>query len=1051
MKMIFLKVWKYTFENFINDEESKPCMKEVLKRSIEEAKKNSKISNWSPKASAEFLSLAVASMLVLSVFVVMVPVVFAGSPAIGTLDGGVSEDKKPPKLPPEMEEKLKEKIQPIMREIEEIKAGENYIKGERIVVFKPDAPREKIGEVVGGVKPIQVKDLAKFGVKGKEKTVKLLRFESEEKAKKMTEELKKDPNVLYVAKNFIVKAPPVKRIEFKGTPEFEPKATEPKATTADPFRSYQWYLFKTKEQFAPFAASAPWVAVIDTGVDYTHEELAGRVILGHDYVDDDDDPMDENGHGTAVAGIIGSKVNNGKGIAGISPKSMIYAIRVLDEEGSGEFADVIAGIYEACSIDGVKIINLSLGGYVGYQSDEYHAFEDAINWCVYDMGKIVVSAAGNEDNIVTYIYDDPTTDYYDVVPVPAAIPSSFTVAATDERDSRAFFSNYGTARLNYVDIAAPGYRILSLNLYNGYEVWYGGTSFSAPIVSGAAARVWGNNPGWNNTQVMDQLVATGRTLGADKGFPVPVKRVDIARALGIKLTGIQGQIIDAENLDAFFDTLGGVKVTATTVKYAYSNNGGFYTITGLAPGKYNLTVTKNGYVKETRTVNVTAGQITEDVDFYMVRVKPTNFTTVVVSWNSWNPGLLDTLYGFFGGLEHPDMPRFDAVAGREFDSYLWILPDDVKIGFDVLGGSDAALVVASDWVERPFETIVYKPISGKEYVFGAELSPYHFNWGKIVGSGAITKVYKGTSIISTINSTTASGTADFWWRVYNQSGAGSPTIVNKRTPMFGFVPVSGATILLVDDDGSSSGFWSGWDDYSEWFKSALTDAGYTFSYWDTCVAGPPSPGDLAPYSIVIWFTGDDWVTTLPPYERTSISSYLSAGKKLFITGQDIGYYLNMYYTRSSSDAISWYNTWLKAEYVFDAIDKVTDDYGLHGVLALAGVNGDPISDPSGDPSPDNEMMLAIWGFGGADNQYLADGILPVGGSTAIFNYLDEEGNLFTQGGVPIAGGIRFPSSVPAPSTPYRLVYLSFGFEGISDAGTRAELIDEIIKFLNTGS
>jgi hypothetical protein len=998
--------------------------------------------------------LVVFSVLVLlvSVVVVALPVAAAQPHAEVGLDGGrLVDDGKQPKereLPPELTAKLKEKIQPILSQIEEIKAGKNYVEGERIVVFKPETPKAKIDEVFGKVKSIQIKDVAKFGPSGKEKVIKLLRFDSEEKAKQAEAELKKDPNVLYVARNFKVRAPPVSRVEFKGQPEFGPKAP-----TADPFRSYQWYLFKTKEQFAPFAPTAPTVAVIDTGVDYTHEELSGRVILGHDYVGNDNDPMDENGHGTAVAGIIGAKVNNAKGIAGISPKSKIYAIRVLDEEGYGEFEWVMDGIVEACLNDYVKIINLSLGGYVDYPSDEYSAFEDLIDWCVNDMGKIVVSAAGNEDNIISYLLDDPDTDYYDIVPVPAAIPSSFTAAATDERDSRAWFSNYGTARLNYVDIAAPGYRILSLYLYNSYEIWDGGTSFSAPIVAAAAARVWGKNPTWTNEQVINQLVATGRALGSDKGFPVPVPRVDIAKALGITLTGIQGQIIDAENPDWFLDTLGGAKVSATVIKYAFSNNGGFYTITGLAPGTYTLTVTKNGYVKETRTVTVTAGQITEDVDFYMARVKPTNYVTVVASWNSWNPGLLEMWNGFFGGLEHPDMPRFDAVAGREFDSYLWILPDDVKIGFDTLSGLDAELVVASIWVERPFETIVYKPISGKTYRFGAGLSPYLYNWGKIVGSGAITKVYRGTSIISTINSATATGTADFWWHVYNQAGTGSPTIINKRTPMFGFVPVSGATILLVDDDGS--GIWSERYDYSEWFKSALTDAGYTFSYWDTYEAGPPSPGDLAPYSIVVWFTGDDFETTLPPYERTAISSYLSAGKKLFITGQEIGYYLNenvMYsFFAPSFDAIDWYNTWLKAEYVFDAIDEETDDDGLYGVLALAGVNGDPISDPSGDSSPDNEMMLVIWDGDGADNQYFADGILPYGGSTAIFNYLDEEGGLFTLGGVPIAGGIRFPSPVPAPSTPYRLVYLSFGFEAISDAGTRAELIDEIIKFLNTGS
>jgi len=988
-----------------------------------------------PMKKTKFLAVATVSILVLSVFVAVMPAC-AGSRIAGTLDGEYEKTPKLPKLPPEIEERLKEKTQPIMRDIEEIKAGENYIKGERIVVFKPGASIDKIKEVVGRVKPIQVKDVAKFGAKGEEKVVKLLKFESEEKAKEMTEELKKDPDVLYVAKNFRIKVPPVERIEFKGEPEFRPKAP-----TADPFRSYQWYLFKTKEQFAPLAPTAPAVAVIDTGVQYNHEELSGRVILGHDYVEDDNDPYDENGHGTAVAGIIGAKVNNAKGIAGISPKSTIYAVRVLDEEGYGEFEWVIAGIIEAGEREEVGIINLSLGGYVDYPSEEYAVFEYLINWCVYEKGKIVVSAAGNEDNLISYLFDNPETDYYDVVPVPAAIPSSFTVAATDERDSRTWFSNYGTTRLPYVDIAAPGYRILSLDLYNGYRVWYGGTSFSAPIVAAAAARVWGKYQTLSNIDVMNRLVSTGRILGAEKGFPVSVPRLDIAKALGKTLTGIQGQIIDAENPDWFFNTLGGVRVKATTVKYAFSNNGGFYTITGLAPGTYTVEVTKSGYVKETRKVTVKAGEITEDVDFYMARVKPADLRTVVVSWNSWNPGLLELLFGFYLGLEHPDMPRVDNVAGRDMDAILHILPDDVRIW----------PTVDSLWTWRPFDTIIYKPLSGKTYRLGVMESPYMWLWGKIPGSGAMAKVYKGSSIISTIDSAGATGTADFWWHVYNQVGANSLSVVNRRIPMFGFTSVSGATILLVDDDGS--GWWR--SDYSEWFKSALADAGYTFAYWDASVAGPPSPGDLAPYSIVIWFTGDDWWTTLPPYERKTISSYLSAGKKLFITGQDIGYYLNMYAKYSSLapsfDAISWYNTWLKAEYVLDKIDAETDDNGYLGVLALAGVNGDPISDPTGDPSPDNEMMLTIWDGDGADNQYWADGILPYGGSTAIFNYLDEEGYIFTLGGVPIAGGIRFPSPVPAPSTPYRLVYLSFGFEAVSDAGTRAELIDEIITFLNTGS
>ena len=970
-----------------------------------------------------------------------------------SLDG--DKDGKDKVLPPDLKKRLPpavwERVGPILQHIEEqikeIKAGENYIKGERIVVFKPATPKNKIEGIVAKVGPLSVKDIGKYGAKGAEKVIKLLKFESEDKARQAESELKKDPNVLYVAKNFKVKVPPVKREEFRGKPEIEPKAP-----TADPYRSYQWYLFKTKEQFAPFAPTAPMVAVIDTGVQYDHPELLGRVILGSDYVDGDNNPYDENGHGTAVAGIIGAKVNNGVGIAGISPKSRIYAVRVLDGDGNGTFDNIIAGIIEACNNTDVKIINLSLGGYVEYPSDEYFYFEDVIDYCVYGLGKIVVSAAGNEANIPIYLFDDPETPYYDLVPVPAAIPSSFTVAATDEVDARVWFSNYGTNTLSYVDIAAPGLRILTLDIYSTYHVWYGGTSFSAPIVAAAAARVWGKNPGWTNIDVMNNLVATGRALNNVKGFPVSTKRVDIAKALGIILTGIQGQIIDAENSDWFLNTLGGARVRATAVKYAFSNNGGFYTITGLAPGTYTLTVSKGGYVTQTRTVSVTSGSITEDVDFYMVRVKPTEYRTVVTTWNSFNPGLEEWLYTFWYGLEHPDIPQWQDTAGREMNLNFHILPDNIRVNWQnpYSASPYAEILVDSWWVERPVETLVYKPVSGKTYRYGLGMSPYDYCWGKLPGSGAVTRVFRGTSITNTISSATATGTADFWWHVYNQAGTAAITTINRRVPMFGVAaPSPLPSIILVDDDAS----WF-FDDYSDWFKSALTDAGYSYTYWDVFEAGPPSLGDLSPYAIVIWFTGDDWTTTLRPYERSALASYLSLGKRLFITGQDIGFHLNMYAKYSSyapsQDAILWYETWLKAEYAFDAIDAMMDDSGHNGILALTGIDGDPISDPLGPPEG-NEMMLVIWNGDGADNQYSADGIIPISGSAAIFYYLNDEGDIFIYGDTPIAGGVRFPSPVPAPSTPYRLVYLSFGFEAISDAGMRAELIDEIIKFLTTGS
>jgi thermitase len=997
------------------------------------------------------LSLAIVGLLISSAFATASSTPFAQSTTSNLRKSG-DKEKVLEELLEQLPPRLREVIDSLLKEVEEIKSGDNYVKGERIVVFKPTTTKEKINDIVTKVGALSVKDVGKFGRGDQSKTIKLLKFKSEDEAKQAELDLKKDPNVLYVAKNVKFKAPPVKREPFKGQGEVDPKAP-----TADPFRSYQWYLFKTKEQFAPLTSTAPMVAVIDTGVQYNHPELKGKVTLGHDYVDDDDDPCDENGHGTAVAGVIGAKANNGIGIAGVSPRSMIYAIRVLDKYGSGTLDDVIAGILEAAENDDVKVINLSLGGYVYYLSDEYNLTKEVIDYAVLEKGKVVVSAAGNEANIVSYLFDNSTTPYYDVVPVPAAVPSSFTVAATDEVDARTWFSNYGTSTLNYVDIAAPGFRILSLYL-EGYGVWYGGTSFAAPIVSGAVARVWAQNSSLSNTEVMKKLVDTGRSLGADKGFPIPVKRVDIAKALGVTITGIQGQIIDAENPDYFYDTLGGVKVSVSgpTKKYTFSNNGGFFTITGLSPGTYTVTVSKSGFVTQSVKVTVTSGSVTEDVNFYMVKVKPPEYLTVVTTWKIADQGAYEWFFNFIWGLEHPDLPQWQDTAGREMNANLRILPDNIRLHpywnrGKIDGYPYAQIVVDSLWVERPVETVVYKPMSGKTYEYGLGMSPYDFCWGKVVGSGAITMVFQSNIIMRTIDSGASTGTADFWWYVFKQVGTGGVTVVNKRQPMFGVVtPSPLPSIILVDDDASP---W--FHDYSYWFKSALSDAGYSFAYWNVFEAGPPSAGDLSPYSTIIWFTGDDFVTVLTNYERSTLDRYLSSsGKGLFITGQDVGFYLNAWAMYSfyapSQDAISWYNNRLKAKFVFDDITEVKDDYDYYGVLALKGIDGDPISDPYGSPEG-NEMMLAISDGDGADNQLWADGIVPTGDSAPIFYYLDEEGNTFVYNGVPIAGGVRFPSQVPAPSTPYRLVYLSFGFEAISDAGTRAELMDEIVNFLRTGS
>lgn len=229
--------------------------------------------------------------------------------------------------------------------------------------------------------------------------------------------------------------------------------------------------YSTK-QYAPqkVGAEAAWdvtrgsstvkIAVVDTGVDYNHPDLAGKVIKGKDFVTDDNDPMDENIHGTHVAGIAAASTNNGVGIAGLAPNVQILAERVLDAEGSGTLDDVAAGIRHAAD-SGAQVINLSLGGPIGSKT-----LEDAVNYAS-SKGSLVVAAAGNEST--------PVPSY------PAYYEKAIAVAATDQNDQIAYFSNYGP----WVDVAAPGVDLYSTVPGGKYES-LSGTSMASPVVAGVA-------------------------------------------------------------------------------------------------------------------------------------------------------------------------------------------------------------------------------------------------------------------------------------------------------------------------------------------------------------------------------------------------------------------------------------------------------------------------------------------------------------------------------------------------------------------------------------
>ena len=263
-------------------------------------------------------------------------------------------------------------------------------------------------------------------------------------------------------------------------------------TPADPYFNLQWTLPKIgAPDFWDKAPATPVVvAVIDTGVDYTHEDLANKVIKGYDFINNDNDPMDDHFHGTHVAGIIAAETNNAIGIAGVAPNAMILAIKVLSRTGEGTDLQISKGIMYAAD-KGAKVINLSLGG-PGWS----FVLDDAVQYAR-KKGCLVVASAGNAG----------TNEIY----YPASYNGVVSVGATDSYDKKALFSNFGPD----VDIAAPGVEILSTYNKDGVPgyVYASGTSMAAPVVCGAAALIFAANPTYTGDQLQRALLLATDDLG----------------------------------------------------------------------------------------------------------------------------------------------------------------------------------------------------------------------------------------------------------------------------------------------------------------------------------------------------------------------------------------------------------------------------------------------------------------------------------------------------------------------------------------------------------
>ena len=286
----------------------------------------------------------------------------------------------------------------------------------------------------------------------------------------------------------------------------------------DPYYNQEWGA-------AAIKASAAWdkvdsakragvtIAILDTGINSSHEDLQTSIVPGYDLVNNDADPNDGQGHGTHVAGIAAAITNNGKGIAGIASGSKIMPIKVLDDSGSGSYSTIINGIKYAAD-HGAKVISMSLGGPGTSQ-----AMQDAIDYAT-NRGVSVVAASGNNNGAVLF---------------PGNCNGVITVGATESTGVRAYYSNYGPE----LDVVAPGSNIIST--YKGGVASYtslSGTSMATPFVSGVVALVRAANPTLSPAAVTDIIRKAATDLGT-AGFDnyYGYGLIDASKAVTLALTG----------------------------------------------------------------------------------------------------------------------------------------------------------------------------------------------------------------------------------------------------------------------------------------------------------------------------------------------------------------------------------------------------------------------------------------------------------------------------------------------------------------------------------
>ncbi len=373
----------------------------------------------------------------------------------------------------------------------------DVIPGQYIIVLKDSAADSaSVGEAMAAEHGLGIQSVYSHVLHGFAATVPASQLQA----------LEHDPRVAYVSADAVVNA-----FGKPGSPAPQPAQSVPTG------------IQRVQARASALTGAGIGVAVIDTGIDLHHPDLAGNIVANTSCITGKKTGDDDNGHGTHVAGTIAA-LDNTVGVVGVAPQAKLVAVKVLNTQGSGSWSSIICGldwVAAHASTYNIEVANMSLGGSGSSDNNCGITNGDALHQAICrtrDAGVTIVVAAGNSaadaSTSVPSAYDDAVITVSALADSDGASGGAGASTSYGTDDTFASFSNFGSV----VDIGAPGVNILSTWKGGGYNT-ISGTSMATPHVAGAAALYLQAHPGSTWTQVRDALAGTGESLGAGHTDP----------------------------------------------------------------------------------------------------------------------------------------------------------------------------------------------------------------------------------------------------------------------------------------------------------------------------------------------------------------------------------------------------------------------------------------------------------------------------------------------------------------------------------------------------